>query len=442
MNRGRARAGVAEIELRPALGLATEDGAPRATGYLTPLYAKALVLANGDAEVAIVTLDLMGIDRQDALRAAVLASERTGIPAQHIVMICSHTHVAPSMLPTLHTYRAAFNPGWDDAAKARERAWVDVVVATIADAVAAAKVQLQEVSIGAVATELPWLVFNRRRHTRDYGVWTHWMGIPPNEAYRAEGPIDSQFQVFVVRDAQYRPFCLLWNFTGHNSFNFADKYAGDLAYTVQQAIDDGIGRHVPCLYAPGCSGDTNYFDYQGQGIQDHKGLQKATEGVASAIVAIYRDVCTLPEVQLGSRKAELFLAQRDISRYWWEHDIETKMPGWMDYGRAEVERFQAEAAEAATYQTDVMAMRLGETALVALPGELFAEFGLLIKERSPFPHTLVASYANDYAGYVATRAAYGGGSYEVWPVLNARIGREGGYLMVDKAIELLEDLYD
>jgi hypothetical protein len=30
----------------------------------------------------------------------------------------------------------------------------------------------------------------------------------------------------------------------------------------------------------------------------------------------------------------------------------------------------------------------------------------------------------------------------VWLTLNARIGREGGYLMVDKAVELLEELYD
>jgi hypothetical protein len=437
MKADQLHAGVAEVELKPELGLATGDGAPWATGYLTPLYVKAMVLANGQAELAVVTLDMLGIDRADARRAAELAGQRCGISPQAITMTCSHTHVAPSMLPTLHTYRQTFNPGFDEAAKARERAWVDTVVETIAQTVAQAKAQLQEASIGVITAELPWLVFNRRRHTRNYGVWTHWMGIPSNQAYCPEGPIDPEFGLFVVRDAQHKPFCLLWNFTGHNSFNFGDKYSGDLAYTVQQALDERLGEHIPCLYTPGCSGDTNYFDYQG----DPKGLEKATEGVASAIIAIYREACTRPNVKLASRKAELFFAQRDFSRNWWQHDMDTKLPGWKEYGPKEVARFQAEAELQATYQSDIVVQRLDQAALVSLPGEMFVEFGLMIKERSPFRHTYVAIYANDYAGYVTTRQAYMGGSYEVWPTLNARIGREGGYLMVDKAVELLHELY-
>jgi len=435
MKAGQLRAGVSEVELRPPLGLATGDGAPEAKGFLTPLSAKALVLANGFDEVAVVALDMLGIDRPDAERAAALVEKRCGLPARNIIMTCSHTHVAPSMLPTLHTYRQAFHPHWDDEAKGRERAWVDVVVQTIADAVCQAKECCQEASIGVVTADLPWLVFNRRRHTRNYGVWTHWMGIPKDQAYRPEGPIDPDFGLFVVRGADHRPLCLLWNFTGHNSFNFGDKYGADLPYTVQAALDQRMGEHVPCLYAPGCSGNTNYFDYQ-----KPYGLDKATDEVASAIMAIYREACTLPEVKLGARQALLYFAQRDVSRYWWKQDIETKYPGWTNYGPREVERFQAEREESETYQSSVTALRLGEAALVGLGTEMFVEFQMMIKERSPFPNTYVASYANDYAGYVATRRAFLGGSYEVWPALNARIGREGGYLMVDKAVELLEEL--
>jgi hypothetical protein len=423
--------------LKPELGLATGDGAPQAKGYLTPLYVKALVLANGYDEVAVVTLDMLGIDRPDAMRAAELASQRCGIPAHGVMLTCSHTHVAPSMLPSLHTYRAAFNPYWDEKAVARERAWVNTVVETIAEAVYQAKSRLQEASIGVAAADLPWLVFNRRRHTRNYGVWTHWMGIPKDQAYRPEGPIDPDFGLFVVRGADYKPLCMVWNFTGHNSFNFGDQYSADLPYTVQKALDERMGEHVPSLYTPGCSGNTNYFDYQ-----KPIGLEKATDEVASAIMAIYREACTLPEVKLGSRKVELFFAQRDTTRYWWKHDIETKLPGWTNYGPKEVRRFQAEAKENETYQSDVQVLRLGEAALVGLGGEMFVEFQMMIKERSPFRHTYVASYTNDYAGYVATRRAFINGSYEVWPTLNARIGREGGYLMVDKAVELLEELYE
>lgn len=436
MQASQLRAGVAEIKLSPPVGLAMADGAPYARGTLYPLWVKALVLANDHDSLAIVTLDALGIDRQDGLRAAAMAEARCGVPADSIIMTCSHTHVSPSSLPTLHTYLSQFHPNFDDQMKERERAWIDSLMTTVADAVVAAHGALQEASFGVVRTELPWLVFNRRRITRNHGAWTHWMGIPPNQAFAAEGPIDPEFLLFVVRGADHRPLALLWNFTGHNSFNFGDQYSGDLTHTVQAALDERLGVHIPLLYAPGASGNTNYFDFN-----KPYGLDKATDELASAIIAIYWEACTLPVVPLASRKAELYLAQRDVTRYWWQHDIEQKMPGWREYGAVEVDRFRTEAGQMLTYQTDLVVQRIGDVAFVGLPGEMFVEFGMMIKERSPFRHTAVAIYANDYAGYVATRQAYAGGSYEVWPTLNARVGREGGYLIVDKTVELLHELY-
>lgn len=433
------RAGVCEIELKPELGYVMGDGAWQAKGYLTPLYTKALVLSNGMDEVAIVTLDATGMDRCDTMRTAELASQRCGVPANGILISCSHTHVAPSMRPSVHGGRQMFNPYWNAAAKERERAWRDKVVETIATAICEAKAHLQEASVGVVTADLPWLSFNRRRHTRTYGIWTHWMKIPPNQAHRPEGPTDPELGLFVVRAGPAhasRPLCLLWNFSGHNSFNFGDQYSADLAYTVQAALDERLGEHVPCLYTPGCGANTNYYDYGQEG-----GLEKATDGLASAIIATYREACTLPEVRLGSRKAELFLARRDTSRYWWKHDIHAKLPKWDQFGQHMLDLLQAEARDSTTVQFDVTALRIGQVALVGLPGEFFVEFGLAIKERSPFRHTYVATYTNGHAGYVATRRAFVGGSYEAWPVLAARVGREGGYLMVDKALELLEELH-
>jgi len=435
MNAGQLKAGVSEIEYKPQLGLMMADGAPVAKGYLTPLYIKALVLSNGHEEVAVVTLDLIGLDQRDADRAAQLAHERCGVPRDNVLMACSHTHVAPSSTPSSSAYRMAFNPHYDEQARQRELAFVDMIVETIADALCQAKANLQEASIGVATAELPWLTFNRRRHTRNYGVWTHWMKIPPNQAYRPEGPIDPDFGLFVVRDAHHTPLCLMWNLSGHNSFNFGDQYSADLPYTVQAALDERLGEHVPCLYTPGCGANTNYFDYGQPG-----GLEKATDGVASAIVATYREVNTLPVVRLGARRANLFFAPRDYSRYWWKHDISMKLPKWVPYGQMVMEYRAAELQDQATFQFVVTALRLGEVALVGLPGEIFVEFGLMIKERSPFRHTYVSAYSNGHAGYIATRRAFVGGSYEAWHG-SARAGREGGYLMVDKAVELLQELY-
>jgi hypothetical protein len=87
---------------------------------------------------------------------------------------------------------------------------------------------------------------------------------------------------------------------------------------------------------------------------------------------------------------------------------------------------------------EVQVFRLSdEVAIVGLPGEIFVELGLAIKEASPFETTIVVELANDAPGYVPTRKAFAEGSYEV---VNSRVASGGGEMLVEKAIELLQQL--
>lgn len=81
-------------------------------------------------------------------------------------------------------------------------------------------------------------------------------------------------------------------------------------------------------------------------------------------------------------------------------------------------------------------MQLGqETAVVGLPGEVFVELGLAIKQASPYRYTLVIELANsDESGYIPTRLAYQGGGYEV---INSVFQPGGGEALVETSIELL-----
>ncbi|RLE87619.1 MAG: hypothetical protein DRJ49_06215 [Thermoprotei archaeon] len=72
-----------------------------------------------------------------------------------------------------------------------------------------------------------------------------------------------------------------------------------------------------------------------------------------------------------------------------------------------------------------------EVAIVFLPSEVLVEIGLKIKENSPFPNTIVASYTNDYFGYIAPSSEYPKGGYEVEYPVNILEKGEG-----DKLIEL------
>jgi len=78
-----------------------------------------------------------------------------------------------------------------------------------------------------------------------------------------------------------------------------------------------------------------------------------------------------------------------------------------------------------------------DTAIVCLPAEIFVEFGLAIKQASPFHQTIVISICNDRPNYIPTRRAFSEGSYEV---TNSRLMPGCGEAMGETAVRLLSEL--
>jgi len=66
-----------------------------------------------------------------------------------------------------------------------------------------------------------------------------------------------------------------------------------------------------------------------------------------------------------------------------------------------------------TLPFEIQAVRIGDAALVTLPGEVFADIGNRIEGASPFRQTTALGYTNGCHGYVPTAAAYAEGGYEV-----------------------------
>ena len=79
-----------------------------------------------------------------------------------------------------------------------------------------------------------------------------------------------------------------------------------------------------------------------------------------------------------------------------------------------------------------------DLAWVSLPGEIFVELGLAIKQDSPFQHTIIAELANGAIGYIPSRRAYAQGNYEV---VSARCAEGSGERLVDAAVRILKGLH-
>ncbi|HZO92068.1 MAG TPA: sigma-70 domain-containing protein [Chthonomonadaceae bacterium] len=107
-----------------------------------------------------------------------------------------------------------------------------------------------------------------------------------------------------------------------------------------------------------------------------------------------------------------------------------------------------EAASHSVPQTlacELQAVQIGDIVLLAHPTELFAEFGLEIKRRSPFPRTFIVGYANDFLGYIPNEAEFARRGYaadtvpymlDLFPYA-PNVGR----VFVEACVGLLNDLH-
>ncbi|MCK5463979.1 MAG: hypothetical protein KAI95_13220, partial [Bacteroidales bacterium] len=89
-------------------------------------------------------------------------------------------------------------------------------------------------------------------------------------------------------------------------------------------------------------------------------------------------------------------------------------------------------------EAEVQVFTLGDDfAIVSLPGEVFVELGIYIKERSPYPATMVLELTNGSVDYIPDRKAFVEGNYEA---VSARCAPGSGELLVERVLEILNEM--
>jgi hypothetical protein len=103
------------------------------------------------------------------------------------------------------------------------------------------------------------------------------------------------------------------------------------------------------------------------------------------------------------------------------------------------------------FEIEIQALRLGDAGLVTNPFELYLDYGMRIKARSPAPQTVVVQLSAGVVGehleidgglgwYLPTARALSGGSYGAMPAV-ACVGPEGGQELVEASIAELQALF-
>jgi len=126
-------------------------------------------------------------------------------------------------------------------------------------------------------------------------------------------------------------------------------------------------------------------------------------------------------------KANTFQMSLDLENYrqWlttYAADPEACASGnWVDAGFAK-EWYEANVNrtwDAPAYPAAISAVQLGNVGLAFHPAELFSYYGIRARHDSPFDHTLITGYTDDFIGYVADPKSYDkgdGGQYAAMTV--------------------------
>ena len=232
---------------------------------------------------------------------------------------------------------------------------------------------------------------------------------------------------------------------------------------VRKQLRDRFGDQVFTLPLCGAAGDQSPRDMirRGRGEPSMHHIEGAVElatRITNAVTEKYQAALQekQAQVELVHRVLNVDLPIRTVSRQenesaWAEFDaiLATKQPG-EKLDTSDIVRLFSPAGimsryefqqETSFYSPEIHAIRLGQVGIVTNPFELFTEYGLKIKARSRALQTFIVQLACDSGGYLPTKRAVNGGGYSAI-VASGRVGPEGGRVLVEQTVRVINELFD
>jgi neutral ceramidase len=453
--------GVAEVDITPPAGfpMAGYYHERLAEGVLDPLWAKAIVFRDGENVAAIVVCDLIGVSTDLSREVRRRVAEETGIPADHVVVAATHSHTAPDYMKELYLWLG-------DADQDRTRA--DYIEKLVAGPVAAIRQAHEraapaQLSANAARQEVP-VAFNRRFVMRDGSVRT-WQNLANPEVVRAAGPIDPEIGLIEIRSTGAEvPSAIFSNYALHLDTVGGTSWSADYPRYIEQRLRREFGDELISVFGTGCCGDINHSDPT---RTERNKVDFIGTAIGDSIAAAVGDLQPVAQPRLFVRTHTVELPLQDVQPEEIDRAVEllaiARMGGTVDFFEHVAAykavildhlRHKAPRVEAPKHITwgvsrslagvgdrlpvDVTVIALGtDVAIVCLPGEVFVDLGLAIKQASPFRTTLVVELCNAVETiYIPHRGAYAGGSYEV---TNSNLEPGGGEMLVETAVRLLRE---
>jgi neutral ceramidase len=446
-------AGFAQIDITPPDGYTHYRGV--STGVHDPLYAKAVVWGKGDNRFALVVCDLLWIERELSTRVRLLVSQEIQIPSSNVIIAGTHSHTSPAYHLNIQELNSGLRPtSYIPPKTSTGDAYPEWLAKAIAQAIIEADKASTRVNIHTGTGTVEDLAFNRRFILTD-GTVRFNAGVGNPAIVRPAGPVDTDLGIiWVTRATDNKAIGCISSFGLHADTFGGSEFSADYPGFLATALSKDFGEEFVSIFGPGACGDINHVNVK-------RGSKRlSTEEIGNRLAAAVKE--ELPKLQkldhavLAAESEFVYapLQQFSEEELVWagsaSQDSLYNESAFLTRRRAvkirSLHRMQSigEAIPPTIGKgpwiipLEVQVFRIGDdAAVVGLPGEIFTELSMAIKEASPFKTTLVIELTNSHIAYVPTEKAFRQGSYET---INSRVAPGGGELMVEAAIKLLNEI--
>lgn len=445
-------AGTARVSIEPEQFPVLVSGgyfARYADKVFEPVFTRALVLDNGETQIAFVTIDACILDTELCHSIRQSASQKTGIAKDHIVVSATHTHLGGSTAGCLGT------PIDKIYSELVSRRTVEAIVQAVSNRV--------PVKIGWGTISYPegtycriWVMRPDKMHTRidPFGevtvrATTHPGFLNPDFVGPCS-PVNDQLSVISLQTLEGKPFAVYANYSMHfwgegGLEALSPDYFGAYCDQLEERLGIDPTSSGLVILSQGTAGDQQWRNYGAEGPvgMDHKKyaakLVEKTESLLSGIQ--YHAWVPLNTVEI----VQTFDRQRPHeARLAWAKEIVQAMG---DREIPEIPRFDEVYACEAVFleekpQSDIplQAFQIGEVGIMNLPFEVYGITGLKIAQRSPFDIQFTVELANGGEGYIVPPHMHVFGGYNSWPARSAALVPSAEPEIVDVSLSLLEKL--
>ncbi len=367
----------------PLGGYAARRGAA-ATGVHDPVFARAIVLADGGAKIGLVSVDLcfLPANVKAQIVERVAAAGVVGLDAAHLFVSATHTHTAPDPLAmhTGNTFPELKN--WTHF----DPALLDFTAARIADAVIAADKAQIPARAGSRTVSLSKRRLNRNR--------------------RGDKTLDSELTALKITTRDGRPLAALFDFAAHPTLYDAPMLdiSADWPGAATAAVERELGGGAVCLFLNGDEGDASPNGATGQ--TESERVANYGETVARAVLDVMRPLRTKDRLPIAAWTQKIILPTRRPNPLF--------LIAAGQFGATYPQTIALVNGLMPT-ETVLSFAQIGSLLLMGFPCEPTGEIGSAAKalaRRAGQKHPALVALTNDWLAYCVTAAQYRAGKYE------------------------------